>query len=65
MAIVQGREDAVTEHRERVAALVRAIRRAYQSPSGYGGVERFTVSDIHAFARRLVAEGVRVLEDAP
>ncbi len=40
-------------------ALVRAIRRAYSSPSGYEGVERFTVTDIHEFARRLVAVGVR------
>jgi hypothetical protein len=45
-----------------VAALVRAIRRAYDSPSGYGGLGRFTVADIHEFARRLVHEGVRAEE---
>jgi hypothetical protein len=45
--------------RETVAALVRAIRRAYGSPTGHGGLERFTVADIHEFARRLVQEGVR------
>jgi hypothetical protein len=50
--------------RETVAALVRAIRRAYGSPSGYGGLERFTVPDIHEFARRLVEEGVRAGEPA-
>jgi hypothetical protein len=47
---------------ETVAALVRAIRRAYSSPTGYGGLERFTVADIHEFARRLVEEGVQVDE---
>jgi hypothetical protein len=40
-------------------ALVRAIRRAYGSSSGYDGLERFTVTDIHEFARKLVAQGVR------
>jgi hypothetical protein len=49
-------------HRETVAALVRAIRRAYGSPSGYGGLERFTVADIHQFARRLVEGGVHAGE---
>jgi hypothetical protein len=44
--------------RERVAALVRAIRRAYVSPAGYGGVERFIVGNVHDFARRLIEEGV-------
>jgi hypothetical protein len=53
-----------TDHREAVVALVRAIRRAYGSPSGYGGLERFTVADIHEFARRLVEEGVRAREPA-
>jgi hypothetical protein len=48
-----------TDQREAIASLVRAIRRAYGSPSGYGGLERFTVADIHEFARRLVEEGVR------
>lgn len=57
--------DSVGQRQEHVAALVRAIRRAHQSPSGYGGVERFSVSDIHEFARRLVAEGVRASEGAP
>ena len=65
MASVQGREEAVMQQRDQVAALVRAIRRAHQSPSGYGGVEAFHVSNVHEFARRLVAEGVRASEDAP
>jgi hypothetical protein len=47
----------VTEH-EQAAALVRAIRRAYSSPTDYPGLERFTVTDIHEFARRLTAQGV-------
>ena len=64
MADVQGREDTVTQQIDQVAALVRAIRRAHQSPSGYGGVEAFHVSNVHDFARRLVAEGVRAIEDA-
>jgi hypothetical protein len=51
-----------TDHAQATAALVRAIRRAYGSPSGYGGLERFTVADIHEFARRLVEEGVRASE---
>ncbi len=45
---------------ETVAALVRAIRRADGAPHGYGSVERFTVTDVHDFARRLVEEGVQV-----
>jgi hypothetical protein len=65
MADVQGREEAVMQQRDQVAALVRAIRRAYQAPSGYGGVEAFHVGNVHEFARRLVAEGVRAIEDAP
>jgi hypothetical protein len=65
MADVQGREDTMTQRCEQVAALVRAIRRAHQSPSGYGGVEAFHVSNVHEFARRLVAQGVRASEDAP
>jgi hypothetical protein len=48
---------------EEVAVLVRAIRRAHQSPEGYGGVERFTVTNIHDFARQLVEQGVRAPED--
>jgi hypothetical protein len=57
--------EGLSAARERVAALVRAIRRAHQSPSGYGGVEAFHVANVHEFARRLVAEGVRASEDAP
>jgi hypothetical protein len=54
-----------TDHREAVASLVRAIRRAYGSPTGYGGLERFTVDNIHDFARRLIEQGVRAApEDA-
>lgn len=48
---------------EQTAALVRAIRRAYASPTAYGGLERFTVTDIHDFARRLVEQGVLVQQD--
>jgi hypothetical protein len=51
--------------REQTAALVRAIRRAHESPSGYGGVEAFHVSNVHDFARKLVEQGVRASEDAP
>jgi len=40
-------------------ALVKAIRRAYGSPEGYGGLEAFHVADIFDFARRLHREGVR------
>lgn len=58
-------EQAPLPHSIESAALVRAIRRAYRSPDGYGGVERFTVVDIHDFARQLAAEGVVVREDQP
>jgi hypothetical protein len=51
-----------SRQREQVAALVRAIRRAYGSQSVYRGVEAFHVSNVHDFARRLVAEGVRTEE---
>jgi hypothetical protein len=57
--LVHRGDDISAGSHERVAALVRAIRRAHHSPSGYGGVERFTVTDIHEFARRLVEQGVR------
>ena len=54
-------DDAVASvGQERVAALVRVIRRIYGRP-----LEAFHVSDIHDFARRLVAEGVRATEDEP
>jgi hypothetical protein len=53
----------LTADREHVAALVRAIRRAHSSDYGYPGLERFTVTDIHDFARRLVEQGVRATED--
>jgi hypothetical protein len=43
---------------EEAAALVRAIRRAYGERVG-AGVVQFTVRDVHEFAERLVAEGVR------
>lgn len=49
---------------DQAPALVRATRRAYSSPSGYGSIERFTVTDIHEFARRLQEQGVRASEDA-
>ena len=34
-------------------AIVQAIRRAYGSPAGYGGLEAFHVADTFDFARRL------------
>ncbi len=46
----------------RAVALVRAIRRAHGCAERYGGLEGFTVTDIHDFARRLVDEGVRAFE---
>jgi hypothetical protein len=54
----------VNAAREQAAALVRAIRRAYGSPGSYGGLERFTVTDIHDFARRLVEQGVTAPDDS-
>jgi hypothetical protein len=48
----------IQTEREQAAALVRAIRRAHGSAEGYGGLERFTVTNIHDFARRLVNQGV-------
>ncbi|CAN5803565.1 hypothetical protein BH24GEM1_BH24GEM1_20160 [soil metagenome] len=47
---------------EAAAALVRAIRRAYGKPGDYGHLERFTVYNIHDFARQLVDQGVRAQE---
>lgn len=54
---------------EEVAALVRAIRRAYPGYRGehgrYGdgsGVTMFYIADVHDFAKRLRAEGVTVRE---
>ena len=32
-------------------------------PRGLGGVEKFTVHNVHDFARRLLEQGVRVVED--
>jgi hypothetical protein len=40
------------------AALVRAIRRAYGSPSSCTGLERFTVTDTQEFGRKLIEQGV-------
>ena len=37
-------------------AIVRAIRRAYGSPAGFGGLEAFHMADIFDFARRLRRE---------
>jgi hypothetical protein len=36
--LIQQHDATVTLHRDQVAALVRAIRRAHQSPGGYGGL---------------------------
>jgi hypothetical protein len=53
-------EPEVARHqREQTAALVRAIRRGHESPSGYGGVEAFHVSNVHDFARKLIEQGAR------
>ena len=52
-----------TAQQEAAAAIVRAIRRVYGSPDGIGGVEKFTVHNVHDFARRLLEQGVRVVED--
>jgi hypothetical protein len=46
-----------------VAALVRAIRRAYGSLHEYGGVEAFHVHNVHDFALRLLEQGVKVEEE--
>lgn len=48
-----------TEASQEAAALTRAIRRVYGSPDGIGGIEKFTVHNVHDFAARLVAAGVR------
>ena len=47
-----------TPQQEAAADLVRAIRRIYGSPDGIGGVEKFTVHNVHDFARRLLEQGV-------
>jgi hypothetical protein len=52
-----------TAEQEAAAAIVRAIRRVYGSPDGIGGIEKFTVHNVHDFARRLLEQGVRVVED--
>jgi hypothetical protein len=51
--------DVVRQSQDEVAALVRAIRHAFQSPSGFSGLEAFHLSNIHQFAQKLMAEGVR------
>jgi hypothetical protein len=43
---------------------VQAIRRAYGSPAGYGGLEAFYVADNFEFARRLHQQGVRTEQDS-
>ena len=48
---------------EAAAALVRAIHRVYGSPDGIGGVEKFTVHNVHDFARRLLEQGVTAHEE--
>ncbi len=60
--VVQGDTESATDE-QAAAGLVRAIRRAYQSPTAYGGVEAFHVANLHEFAGRLVAEGVRALSE--
>jgi hypothetical protein len=52
-----------TVEQEATAALVRAIRRVYGSPDGVGGVEKFTVHNIHDFACRLLDQGVTAHEE--
>jgi hypothetical protein len=48
---------------EAAAAIVRAIRRVYGSPDGIGGIEKFTVHNVHDFARRLLEQGVTAREE--
>jgi hypothetical protein len=52
--LVRGARGGAKVARESALALVRAIRRVYGSD--YGGLERFTVTDIHDFARKLVEQ---------
>jgi hypothetical protein len=54
-----------TAEQEAAADLVRAIRRVYGSTDGIGGVEKFTVHDVHDFARRLLEQGVSVSNGSP
>ncbi len=58
-------EYVITEMDILAAGIVRAIRRVYGSPDGIGGVEKFTVHNVHEFARRLLEQGVTVSEEAP
>jgi hypothetical protein len=48
---------------EAAAAIVRAIRQVYGSRDGIGGVEKFTVHNVHDFARRLLEQGVTAREE--
>ncbi len=59
--MVTGHVETTAED-EAAADLVRAIRRIYGSPDGIGGVEKFTVHNVHDFARRLLEQGVTVHE---
>jgi hypothetical protein len=45
---------------EDVAALVRAIRKAYKQDDTPGGVEMFYIKNVFEFAEKLVAAGVTV-----
>jgi hypothetical protein len=56
--MMPGLEDPAAEDREPALALVRAIRRIYGCP-----LEAFHIHNIHEFAARLAAEGVRATED--
>jgi hypothetical protein len=51
---------------EEVAAITRAIRRIYQDGEFPiqlpGGVDKFTVHDIHEFAAKLYAQGLREIQ---
>jgi hypothetical protein len=52
------RAESAVPSPEPALALVRAIRRMYGCP-----LEAFHIHNIHEFAARLAAEGVRALED--
>jgi hypothetical protein len=62
LAALESGRAAALDH---AAALVRAIRRAHRSPSGFDSVEAFHIHNVHEFAARLVAEGVRASEVGP
>jgi hypothetical protein len=53
-----------TVQQEAAAALVRPSAASMAPPDGIGGVEKFTVHNVHDFARRLL-EQVVTIQEAP